>query len=527
MAGKFASKPGSVQKAAVAHCAKLRGLLHILPAALLLAGCASTHAQLQRDAERCDSFATFDARVRGELEALLAQAPGETLVRESSRLNGARRTCARRVIALLLTLREERGVEAVQQELNALSATYRPDNLRALMTAALGDELVELEPLLAEARVRVTRQGNTQRAQRRDEREREKLIPALPTNLPEPSRGGACSAKERASLDSARDEGCGEVTMCDEHSPCAQLRCVLEHPPASADAAARACLDEAATFEPAARARRAAEVLSLLPPTPGPARTEARVMLETLRTQLWPQVEAAVAAKQPGRAAQLASLFRVLPSVSAQVEKLRDAAQAHHLARAKDAPKESAWLHRRLAEEFGGPEAPALEGVGRWESPRWRCKTPPPAMPALAAGLSARLTLRCEAAASQKKKDDSAMRTFELEDSLRGQRVEGSLRVTCAERSSEYPLTMVDPGVEGFPERALVEALERTVVTAAAGCARTQANVGCAELVSGSPDQVIARFVEQARFLHRWVPCFEAWLLSHEGVSPPSLPESP
>ena len=500
MVRKLASQRGPVQKAAVADCKKLRGLLHILPAALFVAGCASTTAQVQRDAEQCESFAEFDARVRSELDALLVQAPGETLVRESSRLNGARRTCARKVLSGLLTLREERGVEAVQQELNALSVTYRGDDLRALMTAALGDDLVQLEPLIAEARVRVTRQGNTQSAQRRDELERAKLedTPVPPSS--------------------------GEVTMCDEHSPCAQLRCVVEHPPASPDAAARACLDEAATFEPAARARRAAEVLSLLPSSPSSARTEARLMLETLRTQLWPQVEAAVAAKQLGHAAQLASLFRVLPTVREQVGKLRDVAQAHHLARTKGAPPESAWLHRKLAEEFGGPEAPELGGVGRWESPRWRCKTAPPEMPALAAGLSALLTVRCAAPAAEKRKDDSAMRTFELESSLRGERVEGSLRVTCADRSTEFPLKIQDPGVEGFPERALVEELERTVVTAAAGCSRIhEAAVArsCGALRELSADQIVARFVDHWRFLNRLPPCFDAWLLAHEGVSPP------
>ncbi|MDP3155064.1 MAG: hypothetical protein Q8N23_20460 [Archangium sp.] len=472
--------------------------------ALLASGCVSTSAQLQRDAEQCDSFAEFDARVRGELDALLLRAPGETLVRESSRLNAARRSCARKVISGLLTLREERGIEAVQQELNALSATYRSDELRALMSAALGDEVVQLEPLLAEARVRATRQGGSQSAQRRDELERDKLKVEAPDAM-----GTAPESP---------------TTMCDEHSPCAQLRCVLEHPPASPDAAARACLDEAATFEPAERARRAAGVLSLLPASPGPARTEARLMLETLRTQLWPQVEAAVAAKKRGHAAQVASLFLGLPAVSAQVEKLRDAAQAHHLARAKGAPAGSEWLHRELAAEFGGPEAPELGGVGRWEPPRWRCKTPPPEMPALAAGLSAMVTGRCESPASEKRKDDSAMRTFELESSLRGQRVEGSVRVTCADRSVEFPLMIQDPGVEGFPERALMEALERTVGTAAAGCVRTheQAVSRSCELISTlSPDQIVARFVEHWRFLHRWAPCFEAWLLAHEGVLPP------
>lgn len=504
MGWKLASQRGPVQSAAVAECEKVRGLLHIVLAALLLTGCVSTGAQVQRDAEQCESFVSFDARVRDELDTLLAQAPGETLVRESSRLNNARRTCARKVISGFLTLREERGVEPVQLELDALSATYRPEDLRALMTAVLGEELVQLEPLLIEARVRATRQGHAQGAQRRDELERAKLKVEPPDTL-----GTAPDAP---------------ATLCDEHSPCAQLRCVLEHPPASPDAAARACLDEAATFEPAARARRAAEVLSLLPSTPGPARTEARLMLETLRTQLWPQVEAALAAKQPGHAAQLASLFRVLPAVSAQVEKLRQAAQAHHLARAKGAPPSSAWLHLRLAAEFGGPEAPELGGVGRWETARWSCKAAQPELPVLAAGLSAMLTVRCGAPGSQKRKDDSATRTFELENALRGQRVEGTLRVTCADRSVEFPLMIEDPGVEGFPERALVEELERTVATAAAGCSQIHERAvsrSCSALRQLSPDQIVARFVEHWRFLQRWAPCFEEWLLAHDGVSPP------
>jgi hypothetical protein len=474
---------------------------------VVLASCATTSAQLVNEAAACESFASFDAKVREQLEALLGEAPGETLVRESSRLNTARRACARHVLSGLLALREEQGVEAVQQELNALSATYRQDDLRALMTAALGEEVVTLEPLLAEARVKVTRRDGAANAERRDEAEREKLKPEVPGDFGAPPNV--------------------PDSLCDESKPCEQLRCVLEHAPASPDAAARACLDEVSTAEPMTRARRAAEVLGLLPSSPSPARTEARVMLDTLRTQLWPQVDAAIAAKQLGRAAQLASVFLPLPSVNARVEQLRDQAQAHHLARAKSASPEASWLHRKLAEEFGGPAADALGGQGRWEKPRSRCKAPVPELPELPAGLGGTLSLRCDVQQPEGKKPSGELRTFELESSLRGQRLEASLHFTCADRAIDSVLTIEDPGIEGFPEQALRNALEGAIGSALTQCARVHelaATRSCTELRKRLAAELIVRFVEHARFLHRWEPCFEEWLVAHEGVLPPRPP---
>lgn len=479
-----------------------------LIAALGLVGCATTSAQLVSDAPHCESFASFDEKIRQQLDALLSGAPGDALVRESSRLNTARRTCARHVLSGLLTLRESRGVEAVQQELDALSATYKADDLRALMTAALGPELSSLEPLVVEARTRVKRRDATAASEQRDERERQKLKPAEP-----------------------KDFGAPPVvpeTLCDEAKPCDQLRCVAEHPPASLEAPARACLDEVTALEPPERAKRASEVLAMLPSSPSPARTEARMMLDTLRAQLWPQVEAAVAAKQPGRAAQLASLFLSLPSVAERAEQLRDQAQAHHLSRAKELSGEASWLHRKLAEELGGPEAPPLGGVGRWETPRLsRCTDPLPTLPELPAGLGGTLTVRCITPEAPAKKPMSELRTFELESSLRGQRLELSLHVTCADRASSYSLTVEDPGVEGFPKAAFEETLTRAIERAVTDCARIHefaAPRSCAELRKKTPAQLVARFVDHARFNHRWEPCFEEWLLSIEGVGPPAPP---
>ena len=475
---------------------------------LWLLGCATTSAQLTHEAPQCESFASFDEKVRQQLNALLTAAPGDSLVRESSRLNTARRTCARHAISGLLTLREAQGVEAVQRELDALAATYKPDDLRALMTAALGPELSTLEPLVAEARTRVKRRDAAAGAEQRDARERERLKPEEP-----------------------KDFGAPPVlpeTLCDEAKPCDQLRCIAEQPPASTEAAARACLDEVTALDPAERAKRASEVLALLPSTPSPARTEARMILDTLKTQLWPQVEAAVAAKQPGRAAQLASLFLSLPSAAERAEQLRDQAQAHHLSRAKELTGEASWLHRKLAEDFGGPEASPLGGVGRWETPRLsRCKDQLPPLPDLPAGLGGTLTVRGHTPEPLAKKDAGQLRTFEMESSLRGQKLDLSLHITCADRSSLYTLTVEDPGVEGFPKSALEETLTRTIERAVTDCARIHefaAPRSCAELRKRRPSELIARFVDHARFNHRWEPCFEEWLLATEGVNPPSPP---
>lgn len=487
----------------------MRRVRAILPVSLLVLGCATTSAQLQRDASTCESFVEFDAQVRRQLESLLADAPGDTLVREASRLNTARRTCARHVIFGLMTLREAHGVEAVQQELEALSATYKQEDLRALLTESLGTDIAPLEPQLAEARVRVNRRGGAARAEKRDDAEREKLKSEIPESM-----GQAPEVPD---------------SMCDEHDPCEQLKCVVERS-AKPEAAARACLDAATALEPTQRAHRAAAVLGLLPSAPSPARTEARMMLETLRNQLWPQVEAAVAAKQPGRAAQLASPFRTLPTVRARVEELRDVAQAHHLARAKElnASPEAAWLHRRLAEEFGGPEAPPLANTGKWERTRWQCKAPMPAFPELAGGLTAILTLRCrEPAPVKKSSSDDAMRTFEMEKSLQGQRLEGSLSMSCADRVNSYTFRVEEPGIEGFPEEGLRQELSRVAARAVSDCAHvheTAAPRSCSELRKLEAASIITRFVDHARFLHRWEPCFTEWLLASEGVTPSAPP---
>lgn len=130
----------------------------------------------------------------------------------------------------------------------------------------------------------------------------------------------------------------------------------------------------------------------------------------------------------------------------------------------------------------------------------------------------------------KEKKRDDTMRTFELESSLAGQRLEGTLVVACADRSSSYGVRVEDPGVEGFPEEALRQELQRLTARAATDCARVHelaATRSCTELRKRTAAELITRFVEHARFLGRWEPCFEAWLQVAEGVAPPGAPEKP
>lgn len=482
---------------------------------LFAVGCATPRGALEAEGARCESFVELDARVREQLDALLAEAPGEALVRESSRLNGSRRACARRVVAGLLERREAQGLEAVQQELDALAGTYGEDGVRALLVEAHGEEARTLEPLLLEARTKTARRAAAGGLAQRDEAERKRLEVALPESMGPPP----------------------EVpeTMCDAPTPCEQLACVVEHPTASPELAARRCLDALAGVSAQRRAEGLARVLALLPDAPGPSRTEARMQLETLQRQRWPEVERAVAAQRPGGAAQVATPFGVLPSVSARVRALREAARAHHLARAREfaATPDAAWLHRALAADFAGEAAPPLEGRGAWAPLRWRCKADAPELPELPelpAGLSATLTVKCATdAAKQESKRDDAMRTFELESSLRGQRVEGTLAVSCADRTSAYALRVEEPGVEGFPTEALRQELQRLLERARSDCGQHHALAAtrsCTELRKRTAAEVTARFVDHARFTGKWEPCFGEWLEATEGVSPPKVPAS-
>ncbi|MFT3713188.1 MAG: hypothetical protein QM817_36500 [Archangium sp.] len=466
--------------------------------------CATTQLTIA-ETKDCESFAEVDAKVRAELDRLLAEAPGEVLVKETSRLNLARRACAKHRLSLLREVRERDGIEVVQNELDALSRTYKPEDLQLLITEQLGPEGDQLTPLLAEAKQRTTRESATKRNDSRDDAALKNLAVDGPSRMgPEPT---------------APD------TLCDAPTPCAQLECIAAEA-GNTDRAARACLDSLDRSDAAKEARAISRILSLLPPGISGTRTEANLRLEALRQLEWPKVQAERTANHRARAAELATPFSSIPSLTNDISAFRDAAQAHHLARAKATQQwpDAQWLHARIAETFGGPSFDPPKREGKWESVRWRCTDEQPQLPSLPVGLSATLTVRCERApAKPAQEDGDLMRTFELEKQMRAARVMGSLNVLCADRSSLFTIN-ADDGASVPAEIA------RTLENAIAACVKIHqlaATRSCTELRKRPPAEVTARFVDHARFNQKWEPCFVEWLAAEEGASPPAPPPIP
>jgi hypothetical protein len=532
--------------------------------------CACAHAPVTRAGAECDDFTSFDAQTRRELDELLARAPGDRLLTEASRLNRERRACARRALSALPALREARGPDAVQRELDALVATYRRDDLDALLAETLGDDALALRPQLAEARVRHERsqrataaaqldaatahrtasdapawgafdaerekaERDAQRLLARQEEERQRAdhaVTGTTSTLPTPVEAAphtslaplaALRPADDVTAEALRalDDATPRDGACRAPSPCERLACAELTPP-EADTLGRACLDATTSLLPDDRARAVARVLARLRDFGrSGAATEAQRTLETLRRQLWPEVEAAVARGARGVAAQRASPFLALDAVRGEVQRLRDEAQAHHLSRAKALAKTptAAWLHARIAEELGGPAAsPTPPEKGRWLPPRWRCSAPPPAQPALPPGMEASLHVTC----SEPRRDTSELRTFDL--GLEGVRVEGTLVVTCASSTLRLPLRAEEPGVSGFPSAAFDAALAGALSGARRQCSDAHAQGAaalCAELGRRTIPELKRRFTLAAWLSGAWAPCVAEWLLTAEDVLPP------
>lgn len=472
---------------------------------LLFSSCVTTRAALVDEAPTCDSFATYDARAREQLDALLSEAPGEQLVKETARLNSARRTCARNVLSTLRERREADGIEAVQTEFDALTAAYGAAQLDQLVADTLGDEALQLRPLIEEARQRATREASTSQHARRDEAELKNLKVDAPTT-------------EAPTLTMPS-------TMCAEATPCAQVSCVVERGEPGDERvkpdlmrAAQQCLDTRP--DDAALAQL---IATLQPWAPAGPHTEALTRLESRRRTVWPQVHAARDAQKPALAAQLAAPFVSLPSVRDEVESLRRAAIAKHEARLKEVQRvdEARWLQALVLQSLGGDAPAALAGAGKWDTARWRCEAPVPSpLPTLPPGLDVKLNVRCEL--PKKKEEDDAMRTFEL----RSMKVTVGLTYTCAGQVSDGGFTVQDPALETFPDETLRHELEQRVPQFVTACARRHqltATASCTQLRSLGAADIMKRFVGHARFTHRWEPCFVEWFEATEGARLPPV----
>lgn len=465
--------------------------------ALVFSSCVASRSSLIEDAPSCDSFAAFDARAREQLDALMAEAPGEQLVRETARINSARRACARHVVNGLRERREEQGLNDVQTELDAMTATYGA----ATVNEMLGDDASQLKALLEEARQRTSREASAAGNERRDDTELSKLKVDAPDSM------GAAPEMPK--------------TMCDEVTPCAQVDCIVERAEPGdttvkpeLEKAARQCLDASPDVVKLGR------LLSALKPwAPSGAHTETLRELEQRKNSVWPRVEAA----KPGLAAQLATPFAEVPSVAKHVSALRAKALAHHRERAREVAnvEEAKWLQLKLVEQFGGDKAPELSSAGRWDTARWRCDAPKPTeLPSLPRGLDVKWNVRCEQPKAAAKDDE--LRTFEL----RQMKVIISLTTTCAGQTTSTDFTVQEPGSETFPEEAFRHELEvriPEVITACGRRHRLQSTASCTLLRKLGAADIIRKFVEHARFTHAWEPCFAEWFEATEGAQLPSL----
>ena len=437
---------------------------------VVLTACAGTRGALHDEAEHCASFADFDARAREELDALTQSAPGDVLMRETSRLNQARKQCARHVLEAALSRREDEGSEAVQRELVAMSRAFSRETFDALLADTVGD--------------------------------------ALSTQVAEARAGTPVSARPEPVLS----------TMCDEPLPCAQFHCVVDKGE-PADRAAQACLDALVGKAPLDRAMGVRDVLQSLPQAPGPARTEAMMQLEGLRRQLSAKLEAARARGQTSRVAEQLTPFDVVPSMRAEVEAARTSARELHLDLAKRSTSPAvAWLHRAVATRFGADPVAPPASTAAWKPSRWTCSKDAPTLPPLPRGMSAQLTARCDAPRpppTEASKDD--LRTFDLESEMQGQRVTGKVVVRCADLERVQSLSAF--------ERELLEVdLQRALEQSVTPCARAQetaAEKACAVL--DLEDSAQGRVVEAALALHHWPGCFSRWWAGKYGVALPAL----
>ncbi|MGV3621249.1 MAG: hypothetical protein ACO1OB_10550 [Archangium sp.] len=466
---------------------------------LSLCSCVTSRGSLVDDAKTCDSFAEFDARAREQLDALVSEAPGDQLVKETARINSARRACAKHVLGGLRERREEKGLNDVQTELDAMTASYGA----AFINDTLGDDATQLKPLIEEARQRTSREASAAGNARRDDAELANL------KVDAPSSTGPSPELPK--------------TMCAEATACMQVDCVVERAdPGDAavrrelEKAARECLDSKPDVT-----RLAALLTALEPWSPSGAHTDVLRELETRRLAVWPKVEGAKMESKPGLAAQLAAPFADVPSVAREVKDLRAAALSRHQARAKEVAnvEEAKWLQLKLVEQFGGEKAPELSSAGRWDTARWRCEaTKPTELPSLPRGLDVKWNVRCEQPKAAPKDDE--LRTFEL----RQMKVLISLTSTCAGQTTTTDFTVQEPGSEAFPDEAFRHELEVRVPEIITACGRRhqlQSTASCTLLRKLGAADLIKKFVEHWRFTAKWEPCFTEWFEATEGAQLP------
>jgi hypothetical protein len=272
---------------------------------------------------------------------------------------------------------------------------------------------------------------------------------------------------------------------------------------------------------------------ALVPMEVQAATEEVGQALEVLAPAVLQEVKAAAS---PERAAMLAAPLGRLERHRVEVAAWQAAAAAHQLALAdlaKGYPFAEA-LHRLLAASFGGPAAAWPEPLAV-DASRSRCERLP-ALPRAPKGVAGRLVVRCTQEARRPQLPQGNEKTFEVEQALKTERIEGDLMLACGADVSSVRLSVQDVALEtGARElgeepsgaaTSLRLKLDAALLDAGRACAQhhhQRQEEDCAALSSMDAVAAEARFAEHAWVSGAWAPCFKKWFAAQVGAELPAL----
>lgn len=477
-------------------------------------------SRLEAEAERCASFAEFEQRLARERKAL-DTAPGADLVPASQSLSVARRRCAQATVDGLFERQQAKGREAAAVEVEALTRAYGAEEATRLLRTRWGTEADGFLPEVASSGFTV---GPTPAQEAPKE-------PTGPTHEPQVPT----------------DDTFGEGARCLRLAPGDAAACLAEWRRDGADekdldAAVRTLVArvqrQAKLLDDDGRAALLGDVLrGLALPRERPVLAPLFADLARLTDALVKRAEALAVKGQPERAAVLVRPLLLVDESRRRVEPFALEASQKHARLSTDARQRTlaAHLHRHLAAWFLGKEEPrpAFE-PGQWSVASWVCQLPAPTLPALPAGMSARLVARCRQLpkVDTQQQVDPSMRTFDLEGSFPRVRVDADVSLTCGGKQTTSHLTIDEVVMEGAaldPESVRPHVLEPGLVALVAkaekACVekvREDAAAECQRL-DGDPLDVTQAFTQHALRLGEWPACFRGWFTKRYGLPPPPL----
>ncbi len=503
-------------------------MIRLAICALLGAGaCATTGSTAAQAAASCDDFSSF-ARSDDASPAL-------------------KDACARSVMSQLLSIREQRGAEAVQQQLDAMAMAFSEGEFSRLINETTADSNVRAMAALAAATAATAR---SQQAHTGGEQE---ALNAWQADAPRDERARSLDAAEIQS----------QVAQCEPLGPDSALACLSElHGRVLAEGERAAVSSAALTV-----ARAKVQALQRVPPAQqgialGKLITRLQAMqlnepsvraaLEVSRAAVWPSILEAESAGRIEQAAVLAEPYGVLATAKGEPERLRDAAAKRQMGEAVRAGPRT-WasaFHRQLALRFGAsvqdPAWPA-PAASAWDTSRFECTRPAGKLPELKRGMQARLVARCtrskrETQAAPPASSDPSTQTFDNERSLEWEQISGTAFITCAGKLLSYRFSSRELAFDsGQPHSALRNEgglgmagqsalsfeLAKLVAHAEPECATArlqQLERDCAAM-SRDPLELEDRFTQYALAQRQWPACFTQWLDARLGIAPPPLPQ--